>query len=264
MTPLRVLGAVVLGAVVLGAAQASTTPLAIPVRSASSQGHPVWVGYRVPIVPGDRRLCFDGMRSPRSDPDDLRPAGPAATELVVMARADRGDVSRVRVFTPDCAVDAGGTPIVWLNGISGSDSAAWLASIVERSADEPSSHVAEPALMALALHADPSALRRLIALARDDARTRMRGRALFWLAERAGDEAMSAISGAVDNDPDLEVRKRAVFALSQLPKDEGVPKLIEVARTNRSPAVRRQAMFWLGQSNDARAVKFFEEILARR
>jgi HEAT repeat protein len=54
-----------------------------------------------------------------------------------------------------------------------------------------------------------------------------------------------------------------VFALSQLPKDEGVPKLIEVARTNRNPQVRKQAMFWLGQSKDARAVKFFEEILGR-
>jgi HEAT repeat protein len=49
--------------------------------------------------------------------------------------------------------------------------------------------------------------------------------------------------------------------LSQLPKDEGVPLLIQVARTHTNPAVRKQAMFWLGQTRDARAVKFFEEIL---
>ncbi len=59
------------------------------------------------------------------------------------------------------------------------------------------------------------------------------------------------------------MKKKAVFALSQLPKDEGVPKLMDVARTNRNPEVRKQAMFWLGQSNDPRAVKFFEEILLR-
>ena len=55
--------------------------------------------------------------------------------------------------------------------------------------------------------------------------------------------------------------KRAVFALSQLPKEEGVPLLINIARTNRNPVVRKQAMFWLGQSRDARALAFFEEIL---
>jgi hypothetical protein len=48
-----------------------------------------------------------------------------------------------------------------------------------------------------------------------------------------------------------------------MPKDEGVPKLIEVAKTNRNPEVRKQAMFWLGQSNDPRALDFFEQVLSR-
>jgi hypothetical protein len=48
-----------------------------------------------------------------------------------------------------------------------------------------------------------------------------------------------------------------------MPKDEGVPKLIEVAKTNRNREVRKQAMFWLGQSNDPRALEFFEQVLAR-
>jgi HEAT repeat protein len=59
------------------------------------------------------------------------------------------------------------------------------------------------------------------------------------------------------------VKKKAVFALSQLPKDEGVPKLIEVAQNNHNPAVRKQAMFWLGQSNDPRALAFFEKVLSQ-
>jgi hypothetical protein len=46
-----------------------------------------------------------------------------------------------------------------------------------------------------------------------------------------------------------------------LPPDEGVPLLIQIARTNRNAAVKKQAMFWLGQSKDARALAFFEEIL---
>ena len=40
--------------------------------------------------------------------------------------------------------------------------------------------------------------------------------------------------------------------------------LIDIARSNRNPAVRKQAMFWLGQSNDPRAVKFFEDVLLKR
>ena len=65
----------------------------------------------------------------------------------------------------------------------------------------------------------------------------------------------------IEDDPETEVKKRAVFALSQLPHDEGVPLLIDTARKNRNPAVRKQAMFWLGQSNDPRALAFFEDVL---
>ena len=72
---------------------------------------------------------------------------------------------------------------------------------------------------------------------------------------------MGAITEAVDRDPDTEVKKKAVFALQQLPDGQGVPMLIQVARSNRNPAVRKQAMFWLGQSNDPRALAFFEEVL---
>jgi len=121
--------------------------------------------------------------------------------------------------------------------------------------------VDEPALAALAFHAEPSALEALIGLARQDASAHVRGQALFWLAQRAGSKVAAVITRAIDDDPETEVKKRAVFALSQLPHDEGVPLLIDTARRNRNPAVRKQAMFWLGQSNDPRALTFFEEVL---
>jgi hypothetical protein len=37
-----------------------------------------------------------------------------------------------------------------------------------------------------------------------------------------------------------------------------------VAKNNRNPEVRKQAMFWLGQSQDPRALTFFEEVLRVR
>ena len=62
----------------------------------------------------------------------------------------------------------------------------------------------------------------------------------------------------------MQVKRQAVFALSQLPQEQAVPRLIDVARNNRSPDVRKQAMFWLGQSQDPRALAFFEEVLRAR
>jgi HEAT repeat protein len=103
----------------------------------------------------------------------------------------------------------------------------------------------------------------MIRMAHDDESSHVRGQALFWLAHKAGQKAVGAITGAIENDPDTDVKKKAVFALSQLPKDEGVPKLIEVAQSNRNREVRKQAMFWLGQSNDPRALAFFEKILTQ-
>jgi HEAT repeat protein len=128
---------------------------------------------------------------------------------------------------------------------------------------DPSPEVRSQVAFALSVSHEPEALNEMIRMAKDDESTHVRGQALFWLAQKAGQKAMGAITGAIDNDPDTEVKKKAVFALSQMPKDEGVPKLIEVAKTNRNREVRKQAMFWLGQSNDPRALDFFEQVLSR-
>src|SRR5204862_183947 len=107
----------------------------------------------------------------------------------------------------------------------------------------------------------PEAVNAMIDAARNDKSAHVRGQALFWLSQKAGDKAARAISDAIENDPETDVKKKAVFALSQLPKDQGVPKPIHAARDNRNREVRKDAMFWLGQSNDPRALTFFEEVL---
>jgi len=130
-------------------------------------------------------------------------------------------------------------------------------------AEDPGDRVREKAIFGLNVSKDPEAIGVMITVAKNDRSSHVRGQALFWLAHKAGQKAKAAITEAIENDPDTEVKKRAVFALQQLPADEGVPLLIQVARTNRNPAVRKQAMFWLGQTNDPRAVRFFEEVLLR-
>jgi hypothetical protein len=319
------------------------------VRAVAARATAAWIGYRVPMVAGPRHLCCAGAGSPdgsccgacrlergsgvtltESTTPGLRVALEPPTEFLVFARLEAGHVVRVRTFTPDCDIDAGGMPLTWMTDVKIADSVAWLTSLVPGGADaaDRNDPVAKPAIGAIALHDDgaadralegfvtatrpewlrretafwlgtarggsgarllarmlaedsseqvreqavyglsvsaqPSALTTLISAARADRSARVRGRALFWLAGKAGRQAVETIAAAIESDSDTGVKKQAVFALSRLPGDEGVTRLIEVARTSKNPEVRRQAMFWLGQSNDPRAVTFFEEILTRK
>jgi hypothetical protein len=148
----------------------------------------------------------------------------------------------------------------WLGAARGK---AGFPMLQKMARSDPSSEVRSQVAFALSVSHEPEALNEMIHLAKEDESSHVRGQALFWLAQKAGQKAMGAITGAIENDPDTDVKKKAVFALSQMPKDEGVPKLIEVAKTNRNREVRKQAMFWLGQSNDPRALEFFEQVLSR-
>ena len=222
---------------------------------------PTWIGYTAPMTDGEHHMCDywnDNGRNSYSysnAPVHLEPPD----FFFVLFRVESGQIVRIRTYSADCPLDAGGKAVHWFTNVTPADSLNYLKAFV--AAPSTSSRILDSAVTAIALHEGQPALDMLIALARDNASTKIRGNALFWLAQRAGQKAVGTITAAIDNDPDTEVKKKAVFALSQLPKDEGVPLLIQQARTNKNAAVRKQAMFWLGQSKDPRALKFFEEIL---
>jgi hypothetical protein len=148
----------------------------------------------------------------------------------------------------------------WLGAARGKDGFLALRRMAK---SDPSTDVRAHVAFALSVSKEPAAVDEMIHMAHQDADGHVRGQAIFWLAQKAGKRAVAAIDSAIESDPDTEVKKKAVFALSQLPKEEGVPKLIRVAESNRNPAVREQAMFWLGQSQDPRALEFFEKVLTR-
>jgi HEAT repeat protein len=108
--------------------------------------------------------------------------------------------------------------------------------------------------------------RDLLGLARDRAlHEDVRTAAVFWVGQEAADAATEGLAQmAMDRDEEQEVRDAAVFALSQRPDDEALPLLMEIARTAPGAETRRSAMFWLAESEDERALEFFEEILLRR
>jgi hypothetical protein len=229
----------------------------------AATGNAGWIGYAVPLLPGDRFLCdWSGeshRREPAPAPATVKLEGPDT--LFVFIRVEARAITRVRMFSEGCAIDAGGLPMTWLEGATAQQSVTLLARLVDPARPR---RVADGALAALAMHADPSAATALVTAARGAASAQVRSQALFWVAQRAGAQAIPTIAEAIEKDPETDVKKRAVFALGQLPANEGVPKLIEVASSHSNPAVRRQAMFWLGQSKDPRALAFFERILSSR
>jgi HEAT repeat protein len=225
---------------------------------ARNSDQPVWAGYAVQAVSNQSFNCCSQQSECglENNGDRYFDTGtvfrPPALDIFVFVRFQRGQVTRVRFFSSDCAIDARETSIQWLTGVPATQSVSYLMSVASNSA-----------IAAIAFHADDSAVEGLIRMAHDAPSPGVRGQALFWMAQRAGAKMTAEITASIENDPDTEVKKRAVFALSLMPNGEGISKLIDVARTNRNPAVRKQAVFWLGQSQDARALKFLEDILTR-
>ena len=219
---------------------------------------PMWIGYTQPLIDGDHNMCdyWNGTHiiTQSTDPIRLEPAD----FFFVLFRIEEKQITRIRTYSANCPLDAGGKAVHWFNNVSVTDSIGYMKTFMSPTAARK---LNDSAVTVISLTEGDQALNELLTLARDGSSSAIKGNALFWLAQRAGQKAIGTITAAIENDPDTKVKEKAVFALSQLPKDEGVPLLIQQARTNKNPVVRKQAMFWLGQSKDPRALKFFEEIL---
>ncbi len=151
------------------------------IAAVAARGLAAWIGYRLPAAPGSRHQCANGTR--------ILLEGPA--EFLVLARADGGRIVRVRTATPECDVDAGGLPLVWLTGVKPADSVSWLATIVTASAATQVGmrQLARPALVALGLHAEVGAPR-LVELARSTASRDIRRQAMSLLSQSSDPRAV--------------------------------------------------------------------------
>jgi hypothetical protein len=190
--------------------------------------------------------------------------GERLSRSALMAIAMHGDTSADQAMAgfvaPDKPEGMRKETAFWAGEARG---AAGVQLLKRMAKEDSSSDVRAHVTFALSISRESNAVDEMIRMAHEDASGHVRGQSLFWLAQKAGKKASSVITGAIENDPDTEVKKKAVFALSQMPKDDGVPRLIQVAESNRNPEVRKQAMFWLGQSNDPRALEFFEKVLTK-
>jgi hypothetical protein len=268
----RVLGAV-LGAVVLGAATGvAAQGLEQKMRAAGTGNAVTWVGYRVPMVAGPRQMCcYDmitdgdalaggtcrlesGSGVSMNTGDSLSQRGSrvmleSPTEFIVLARMEAGRVSRIRTFTPDCSLDAGGMPVVWLKEVTPDESIAWLAALVTSAPEtgEQKDRVAKTAMTAVALHNVPAADRALESFVAPTRAEWLRGDTAFWLGSARGEAGARLLARMVAQDPSDRVRDKATFGLSVSKVPLALTTLIATARDDKSTRVRGQALFWLAQ-----------------
>jgi len=241
------------------------------VREIGARGGTAWIGYRAPMVAGQRNMCcYDtiadntvsgGMCRLESgsgvsmttgdlrDRNGTRIALEPATEFLVLARLENGAVSRLRTFTPDCDVDAGGMPVVWLTDVKVDDSIAWLTSLVTSSPDagDRRDRVGKTAMTAIALHNAAAADRALESFVAASRPEWLRGDTAFWLGSTRGDAGARLLTRMLAQDPSDKVREKVTFGLSVSPVPSALTTLIATARDDRSTRVRGQALFWLAQ-----------------
>ena len=107
--------------------------------------------------PLEREVSFsDGHRAARGPGGDRR--------LVVLVRAGAGRVEKVRTFSTDCALDAGGRSVLWLTGIDEAQSVRILAPLAAHEMRK----VSDGAMHALSAHEGRPSVDALISLAKRD------------------------------------------------------------------------------------------------
>jgi hypothetical protein len=253
--------------------------------AAGAQSDIAWIGYAVPVVDGDRNMCcfnsgtsingrfvssdgsaccamcglepaVAGDGTSMSRRPQAAPGGPIKLEgsdqLIVLFRIVARQVERVRVFSEECQLDAGGRDVVWLTDVKPAESVALLEGLIRAQADRRD-RITDGAITAIALHQDGSAdasLERLLAVSEPSS---IRTKIPFWLGNARGRRGLELLRRTLKDDPSAEVKKKAVFGVSQSHEPAALDVLIEGARTHPDTSVRGEAIFWLGQKAGSKA-----------
>jgi len=225
-----------------------------------AQASPAWVGYAEPIIPGDRQSCCwndgGGCSLERhsgdqgitvASPQTVKLEGP--THLVVLLRVENHQTGKIHTFTPECDLDAGGLPLIWLTGVTTPESIRFLLSTIKSDTGTMRDEVrmTDTAVAAIALHADPAADNALEELTAPNQPEKLRRQAIFWLGNSRGRRGFEVISRIVREDSSDKIREHAVFALTQSKEPAALSTVVAVAHNDSSARVRGQALFWLAQ-----------------
>lgn len=252
----------------------------------ASQVSPVWVGYGVPMIAGDRQACCytsvdaasghcgrcalerdkEGINirsggSSAEKPTPVRLEGPRF--LWVLYRIEQKRVEQIRTYSEDCELDAGGLPFIWLSGVGPADSVALLASFATSASPEgrEEERIGNRAIPAIALTADPATDRALETFVAADQPESLREHAAFWLGAARGHAGYELLKRMASGDPSEQVREKVAFVLSVSREPEAMDEMIRMAKQDASAGVRGQALFWLAQKASKKAVGTIAEAI---
>ncbi len=197
-------------------------------------GHsePAWVGYAVALISGRHQMCcydsWDGWStgccggcrlegSKNTSMNINSGEGPGQAGLVwlegpshffVLFRIAQKRVDKIRSYSEDCELDAGGLPFIWLMDVRPAESVALLSAFVTAADIESDrdDHIAQSALAAIALHADPAADRAFEGFVAGSQPEALRGKAAFWLGAARGKPGFALLTANAVDDPRVTVR----------------------------------------------------------
>jgi hypothetical protein len=258
------------------------------------QTEPAWIAYTQPVIDSEQVGCCyggrggividgDGWNSGNSccgmcQLEDRNTSGvtttatPAATPPIklegsptfaILFRVVSRQIDKLRVFSADCQLDAGGRTVHLLTGVRPAESVAFLESLLKEPFASGRSSSTHGAVLAIALHKDATAdaaLQRLVSPSYPDS---IRRNAVFWLAKARGRVGFETVKRTIADEKSGSIRKHAVFALSQSREPEVMPTLIDLARNNPAPDVRSESLFWLAHKAGAKTAETITEAIER-
>lgn len=225
---------------------------------------PSWIAYAEPVIPRENSLCCANSRNSHGETccggcslenehstfqghaQNCQLEAPKT--FYVFLRASQGKVEKVRMFTPNCAIDAGGMTVYWLQDVKPADSISYLLALAEADESGRQHGVAEGAIAAIAMHQDPSADQALAKLMTPGHSERLIEQATFWAGVARGSRGYEIITAELARNDSFSFRKHAVFALSQNSDPRAQQKIIDMARHDADPEVRGESLFWLAQA----------------
>ena len=239
--------------------------------TALSGPNPVWLMWRVAMVPGDRELCSSyfsdrnlysrgymvdwappGRATAVGMPQVTAPTGPvpidAGTSLLVLVRTIDGAVERVRTLADDCPIDAGGGTIQWLSGVTPAESLRFLETLTktdraDRFSMESRRNTARAALTAISLHRDATADTILDRLA---ATGDLRQQAAQALAGTRGARGFAAVQKLLASEKEPEMRRTLVGALG-MTREPGTAEALRPYLKDTDARVRAESIYWYVQ-----------------
>ena len=229
---------------------------------------PAWFGYAIDAIQKENdSCCWNGQRGCWLENEDkggssvkqssARVPLEASGKMLILYRVQNNAVQKIRAFSFECPLDAGGLRFVWLTGVPATASVTYLKGFAASRED----HLADSAIFAIAQHSGPEADNVLETLARPDNSEGTREKVSFWLGASRSAKGAELLKRMLETDPSENVRNKVTFALSISKQSEATETLIAAAHNDRSPHVRAQALFWLAQKAGKRAAETIQNAI---